>query len=262
MSRNPQDTYHPQQTVRIVQTARALRLSVEEYGVYRFIIDLMWIEGGPIPNRPRSLAADLDMTVRTWNRVVAKLTERGLLIVGEHVISDFATMDAINANRAFSAERAASGRKGGEARARNRAVQADLVPQHQRGVRRETISRAVPENSAFPRGNVKENNGGALAQLQAEPQAQLLAIENRDKPSCTEPVPAEDASNDRGADPPAPDRAKVAWLSEDAQAGLAHVRAAMSGARAPALPLPPVLVASNPNAPAGEHTDTDLRRQA
>lgn len=243
--RNALDEYHPQQTHRIVARAREMKLSVEEYGVHRYLIDLMWIAGGPVRNNARSLAADLNMTVRAWNRTVASLQALGLLIVTDDSLSDIATMDSIRANSSFHAERSESGKRGGEAAARNRVAQAEIDAQHQHRVHRENICDTSEENSQFAAQRSANLNETPVAQLPPQLSPEPVPIENSSIYSDGESV------SPAVAPPIAPRQGR--WLSPEAQQALEEKRAAR-----PAPPEQPMLRTFSPIAGGKAEPASDL----
>lgn len=197
---SPRDEYFPQQLHRIHERARMARLTVVEFGVYRFLIDTMWMRwerdgAGELENDPHAYAGQLKMNVRTWNATMRALVAQGLFVVDDGWIRDAHTAESIAAKRTYARERKESGSKGGRATQRNRSAQAFKDAARAAEVRQGIETRAVAGRRETPvksretfstRGAASRENGDgpsetkslAEAQLQAEPLDELQAIHN------------------------------------------------------------------------------------
>jgi uncharacterized protein YdaU (DUF1376 family) len=58
-------------------------------GVYRLLLDLIYMHGGKLPDEPRFIAGHIGCSVRAWNQARAKLIEAGKIVADLGIISNF-----------------------------------------------------------------------------------------------------------------------------------------------------------------------------
>lgn len=75
-------------------------MSFEVKGAYRLILDLIYMQGGKLPDDARYISGNLGCSVRKWNAIRAELIERGKL----HEFGEFLTAPILNVWRKEAAK--------------------------------------------------------------------------------------------------------------------------------------------------------------
>ena len=66
-----------------------LKLSFELKTTYSFILDLIYIQGGKLPDDPRYIAGQLNVSVRKWNALRKGLIDAGKIQVGNGYLTNY-----------------------------------------------------------------------------------------------------------------------------------------------------------------------------
>lgn len=189
--RDLRDEYFPLQLRRIQERVREARLNLELRGAFWLLISLMWEGGGPIQDDARWLAGQAGCSTRRWNATVEMLKERELIAVGDGFIVDVATSGAIIAHNAYRARQGESGRRGGDAKSRNRAIQADKDGRRQKQGMREKVEIIASKDLASLPVQPVNSLGLAYSSAKFAPNCQST-IKNRSlllRGKCSDPTP-------------------------------------------------------------------------
>lgn len=76
-------------------------MSFEEKGAYRLVLDLIYMQGGNLPDDARYISGHLGCTVRKWNMLRERLISLGKIAAENGIISNFRARNELETLRKF-----------------------------------------------------------------------------------------------------------------------------------------------------------------
>lgn len=114
-------------------------MSFEEKGAYRLVLDLIYMQGGSLPDDARYISGHLGCTVRKWNMLRTRLISLGKIVTENGVISNYRADKEIEILRKLQEKQRenASG------------------PRKNKGLEKPRLSHTEPEPDIEPNGSIE-----------------------------------------------------------------------------------------------------------